>query len=187
MRKLFLSILLSLLFLPPVSHAVEFDVSEIRPAISGDSIVRVSKNIIFDASSTFLLDTGETVRYQWDLGDGTTISGEEVVHTYGQAGSYTVTLTVTQGTQTQALAREVFAYNKLIFLLTDVTERQENILNLKEDAAEEGTYIFVVESYGATTAFMSEEALYSQLNDNLSNLISADAIAIWTTRGSGRI
>lgn len=185
MRKLFLSILLSLLFLPGITHAVEFDVSEIRPVISGDSIVRVSKNIIFDASSTFLLDTGETVSHRWDLGDGTTIFGEEVVHTYDQPGSYTVTLTVTQGDKSEAIAREVFAYNKLIFLITDVTERQENILNLKEDAAEEGTYIFVVESYEATTAFMSEEALYSQLNDNLSNLINADAIAIWTTRGSG--
>lgn len=185
MRKLFLSILLSLILLPGITQAVEFSVDEIRPVITGDDIVRVNKNIIFDASSTFLLDTSEDVGYQWDLGDGTSIVGEEAVHTYDQPGSYTVTLTVTQGSQTESIARDVFAYNKLIFLLTDVTERGENILNLKEDAAEEGTYIFLVESYEATTAFMSEEALYNQLNDNLSDLINSDAIAIWTTRGSG--
>lgn len=185
MRKLFLSILISILLFPTISHAVEFDVTKIRPVITGDDIVRVNKNIIFDASSTFLLDTGEVVSYQWEMGDGTTIFGEEVVHTYDQPGSYTVTLRVTQGNQKESIAREVYTYNKLIFLLTDVDERRENIDNLKEDAAEDGTYIFVIESYETTTAFMSEETFYSQLNDNLSNFINADAVAIWTTRGSG--
>jgi len=185
MRKLFLSILISILLFPAISHAVEFDVTKIRPVITGDDIVRVNKNIIFDASSTFLLDTGEEVGYQWEMGDGTTIFGEEVVHTYDQPGSYTVILRVTQGNQEESIAREVYTYNKLIFLLTDVDERRENIDNLKEDAAKEGTYIFVIESYETTTAFMSEETLYSQLNDNLSSLVSSDAVAIWTTRGSG--
>ncbi len=185
MRKLFLSILISILLFPAISHAVEFDVSQIRPAITGDNIVRVSKNIIFDASSTFLLDADEEANYRWEMGDGTTIVGEEVVHTYAEPGSYTVKLIVTQGSQTESIAREVYAYNKLFFLLTDVDERRENIDNLKEDAAEDGTYIFVVESYETTTAFMSEETLYSQLNDNLSSLISSDTVAIWTTRGSG--
>ena len=185
MRKFFLSLLLVLILIPGVCRAVEFDVGKIRPAITGDSIVRVSKNIIFDASSTFLLDTGDQVTYEWDMGDGTTIYGEEAVHTYSQAGSYTVKLTVTQGAQKQSIAREVFAYNKLVFLLTDVTERQENVESLKEDAAEEGIFVFVIESYNATTAFMSEETLYSQLNDNLSSFINADSVAIWTTRGSG--
>jgi hypothetical protein len=185
MRKLLLSILLALVFIPGICQAVEFDVSEVRPVITGDDIVRVNRNIIFDASSSFVLDTGEEVSYQWEMGDGTAILGEEVVHTYSQPGSYTVSLTVTQGTQSESIAREVFAYNKLIFLLTDVAEREENITNLKEDAADEGIYVFVIESYETTTAFMSEETLYNQLNDNLSDFTNADSVAIWTTRGSG--
>ncbi|MBN2306955.1 PKD domain-containing protein [Candidatus Peregrinibacteria bacterium] len=185
MRKLFLALLLAFIFLPNVAKAVEFDVNKIRPAIAGDSIVRVNRNIIFDASSSFLLDTGESVTYEWKMGDGTTIYGEEAVHTYAKAGSYTVTLSITQGNQKESIAREVFAYNKLIFLLTDVAERKENVENLKQDAAEEGIFVFVIQSYETTTAFMSEETLYKQLNDNLSGLINADAVAIWTTRGSG--
>jgi PKD repeat protein len=35
------------------------------------------------------------VSYAWDLGDGTTASGAEVSHSYSAAGSYRVTLTVT--------------------------------------------------------------------------------------------
>jgi len=38
---------------------------------------------------------GRIVRYVWDLGDGTTGGGVNVTHAYSVAGSYTVTLTVT--------------------------------------------------------------------------------------------
>jgi PKD repeat protein len=40
-------------------------------------------------------DDGRIVNYAWDLGDGTTGSGVDVTHSYSAAGSYTVTLTVT--------------------------------------------------------------------------------------------
>lgn len=185
MRRLFWAFLIAFLILPGVSRAVEFNVDEIRPVIAGDDVVRVEKNIIFDASSTFLLSAEEPVKYKWEMGDGTVLDGEEVVHTYNKAGNYTVTLTVTQGAQQQSTARGVFAYNKLVFLLTDVAEKKENIQNLKNDAAKEGIFVQVIESYDSTTAFTSEEALYSQLNDSFSDFINADAIAIWTTRGSG--
>ena len=38
---------------------------------------------------------GGTLAYYWDLGDGSTAAGAEVVHAYKSAGAYTVTLTVT--------------------------------------------------------------------------------------------
>jgi len=185
MKKLFLSFLTAIFFIPGIASAVVFNVDEVRPVITGDDIVRVSKNIIFDSSSTFLLDSGVPAVYSWDLGDGTVTAGDEVVHSYTEPGSYTIVLTVTQGQQTESIAREVYVYNKLILLLTDATERRENILNLQEDAAEEGTFLFVIDSYDSTTAFVSEENLYTKLNDNLSALISSDAVAVWTTRGSG--
>lgn len=185
MRRLFWAFLIAFLILPSVSRAVEFSVTEIRPVITGDDVVRVEKNIIFDASSTFLPNAEEPAKYKWEMGDGTVLDGEEVVHTYSKAGNYTVTLTVSQGDQRQSVARGVFAYNKLVFLLTDVAEKKENVQKLKEDAAQEGIYVDLIESYDATTAFMSEENLYSQLNDSLSDFINSDAVAVWTTRGSG--
>lgn len=185
--KKFFSILLGLLFLlPNTASAVEFDLNSIRPIITGDDIVKAGKNIIFDSSSSFILEGVEgEVEYSWDLGDGTVIVGDEVVHTYANPGNYTVQLTITQGEKSQAVTKEVFAYSKLVMLLTDAIEWQENILNLKNDAAQEGILMLVVDSYNSTTAFQSEESLYNQLNDNLSAALNADGIAVWTTRGSG--
>ena len=51
--------------------------------------------VTFDASASSPGDGGAIVAYAWDLGDGTTASGETVTHTYLADGEYTVTLTVT--------------------------------------------------------------------------------------------
>ena len=184
MKKL-LFLLTVLFFFPLAANAVEFNVNDLRPVIGGADIIGVDKNIILDASATFLPLPDQPATYEWNLGNGTTIYGEEVVTSYSQAGNYIVTLTVTQGTETASISKEIFAYNKLVLLLTDVSERVENIQNLKDDAAQEGTLVFVIDSYDSTTAFMSEEALYNKLNDNLSVLANANGVAVWTSRGSG--
>jgi PKD repeat protein len=186
MKKLLISILLTIFIFPSVACAVEFDLNKIRPVITADNVVQVDKNIIFDASSSFVLDIDEPVIYRWNFGDGTaSVRGEEVVHTYDSVGSYKVTLTMIQGDQEESVMRDVFVYTKLILMLTDVTERKENIANLQAEAEKEGTYVFLVESYDSTTAFMSEEALAKKLADQVSILKNANSILIWTTRGSG--
>jgi serine protease len=52
------------------------------------------RNCTLDASDAYDPD-GTVQAYDWDLGDGTTGSGEVVDHTYDEAGTYEVTLTVT--------------------------------------------------------------------------------------------
>ncbi len=56
----------------------------------------------FNASQSFDPD-GEITSYEWSFGDGSTAEGETVTHTFTQAGTYTVVLTVidTDGLQTQ--------------------------------------------------------------------------------------
>jgi len=49
--------------------------------------------IIFDGSGSKDFD-GSVVSWLWDFGDGETLSGETVTHTYGQEGDYVVVLTV---------------------------------------------------------------------------------------------
>ncbi|HWC85689.1 MAG TPA: PKD domain-containing protein [Solirubrobacteraceae bacterium] len=49
----------------------------------------------FDGSTTISSLIVPKAGYAWDFGDGMTAIGPSVVHTYGTAGNYTVTLTVT--------------------------------------------------------------------------------------------
>jgi YVTN family beta-propeller protein len=57
----------------------------------------------FDASGSRTVPAGGALSYQWDFGDGTTagpLSETTTTHVYPTAGSYTVTLTVADGTGT---------------------------------------------------------------------------------------
>ncbi|MBI1729941.1 PKD domain-containing protein [Candidatus Acetothermia bacterium] len=59
----------------------------------------VGDTIIFNATTSFDLD-GDVADYQWNLGDGTTLTGATrsiVEHAYAQAGTFTVTLIVVDG------------------------------------------------------------------------------------------
>ena len=59
-------------------------------------IVVKGVNVEFDGSGSLeYKSTGDIVLYEWDLGDGTTLSGEKVTHSYETAGTYNITLTVT--------------------------------------------------------------------------------------------
>ena len=186
MKKLFLSILFLILFLPFSVKAVEFDLTVPRPVITAAETVQVGKNIIFDSSSSFLIENDDPVTYEWDFGDKTpVVRGGEAVHTYSEPGEYNVKLTIKQGDKIAPIMRSVFVYKKLVLLLTDVTEKRDNIAALREDAAQDGIYVSLIESYDSTTAFMSEESLSNKLSDQVSALNNADSIVIWTTRGSG--
>jgi len=186
MRKLLLSLLIGLFLFPQASKAVTFDLNDVRAVIDSNDTVKVGKNIILDASQSFAPDEEAPITYTWDFGDGSVKKkGVEVVHSYDTPGQYLVTLTVDQLEGSSSITRDVYAYEKLILFLTDVTDRQESIENLMEKAHEEGTFIQVIESYDSTTAFMSEEALSKKLADEVDMIGSADTIVIWTTRGSG--
>lgn len=54
----------------------------------------VGATVSFDGAGSFDPD-GAVVGYQWDFGDGTTASGAAVSHAYASAGTYTVSLVVT--------------------------------------------------------------------------------------------
>jgi len=58
----------------------------------------VNVPVTFDGSASYDSDGGE-LTYAWDFGDGTTGEGMTPQHTYAMAGTYTVSLTVTDNDQ----------------------------------------------------------------------------------------
>lgn len=63
----------------------------------GTITILEGETIDFSGEATFTQDdTGAT--YSWDFGDGTTATGQNPSHTYNDAGTYTVSFTVVDGT-----------------------------------------------------------------------------------------
>jgi PKD repeat protein len=60
----------------------------------GAAAPEAGQSVAFDGSSSSDSD-GSIVAYAWNFGDGHTASGRNPTHTFTQAGTYTVTLTVT--------------------------------------------------------------------------------------------
>ncbi len=68
-------------------------------AVAGnDRTVTTGQSVLFDGRSS----TGSITTYTWNFGDGDTAIGSTASHAYDSAGSYIVTLTVTDGSATQS-------------------------------------------------------------------------------------
>ena len=68
--------------------------TELIAAAGGPYTGNVSEYILFEGKES----SGDIVTYKWDFGDGTTGIGIIIYHMYSSAGTYTVTLTVTNST-----------------------------------------------------------------------------------------
>jgi len=89
-----------------VSHHWTLVVSNVdRPPAAGigapapRSRWRTGEPVTFNASASSDPDMDDALRFSWDLGDGTRTEGPEAFHTYRKAGTYRVTLTVSDGSQ----------------------------------------------------------------------------------------
>lgn len=83
-----------------------------------ESLKSTNKNapFIFDASKSFDPE-GKNLTYQWDLGDGTIISGEDqkvIRHIYNKTGRYLVKLTVDDGELEKTVEQETSVLDVII-------------------------------------------------------------------------
>ncbi|WP_230080321.1 choice-of-anchor L domain-containing protein, partial [Winogradskyella marina] len=71
-------------------------IDETTPATNATGVVSILpfESVDFSASAIFSLD-GTDASYEWDFGDNNTATGTNVTNVFGAAGTYTVTLTVT--------------------------------------------------------------------------------------------
>lgn len=179
-RLAIISAIFTLLITQYSAHAASF----LQPVINTEEAVEMAKSTIFDASQSFIPAGGKPV-YTWDFGDGNRNEGQEVLHQFREPGNYTVTLTIRDGELESSVQKEVFAYRKLILLVTDQTHAQERIELINKYAQEKGVYLKIVESFGSSTEFISEEILTKKLNEEWVNIQKAGQIIIWTKENAG--
>ena len=77
----------------------------------------VNQTITFNASGSYDPD-GHIISYEWDFGDGniTSTTEEKIKHSYSEAGSYKVTLTVKDDKgATNSTAKVITVYSRAIF------------------------------------------------------------------------
>lgn len=79
----------------------------------------------FDASGSSDSD-GSIASYDWDLGDGTTANGVTTSHTYPAAGTYSVTLTVTDDQGATSSTSQDIAVSSSAITLSATGERRGN-------------------------------------------------------------
>lgn len=160
--------------------------SFLQAVINSDEATEIQKSTIFDASLSFNPYPSRPLTYKWDFGDGNRNEGIEVLHSYKNPGRYVVTLKVSDNKKNEAEARmDVFAYRKLLVLITDQTTAQERIQLIQDFSEKKGVYIKVIDSFGSGTEFISEEVLNKKITKETKNIQKAGQFIIWTKENAG--
>lgn len=102
-----------------VKHEVTYDENGVVSAVAVDNFTPepvlddlqavAGEPLVLDGSDSFDVD-GRVVGFAWDLGDGSTATGDTVTHTFAAPGTYAVSLAVTDdrgATRTETVAVEV--------------------------------------------------------------------------------
>lgn len=179
--------------MPLSTHALEFG-PEVQAVITSSAeAVAIDRNVIFDGDASTVLEDPDNLEnplqpivFEWDFGDGTTATGEEVVHTYAEEGNYEVSLTLTQGEvetenfQQSVTTTSVFVYEKLVIFLTDMSEEKEAIQAAIQEAEQQGVSVLLLESYDTETTFATEEELAKKLRDQIDALTDTNTVVVWT-------
>lgn len=122
----------------------------------------VGEEITFDASSSYDPD-GTIVKYEWDFGNGNSAEGEVVTYAYTQAGTYNVTLTVTDNDGlANAIQKVVFVEVPKISGMVFKDEDGNFIYNESEDIPiKDATVEAVLNGEVKATAITDENGYYS--------------------------
>jgi len=102
-------------------------------------------SVLFDAGSSYDSDS-DHLAYDWTFGDGSTASGQKVVHTYPLSGTYTTTLTVIDsGTNPNQLTGTTWSSITVgsSFTAQTANQPQKNNLNFEAGIAVLGAAIII--------------------------------------------
>jgi heat shock protein HslJ len=119
-------------------------------AINGPDQADTGQQLTFDGSGS-TAGSNPIVRYDWDMGDGTTLSSASVQYTYNAPGNYTVRLTVTDQAGQNNTASQVIQVRPVV----DVTPPTAAIEGLATASVGEQVIFSAANSSQGTAAIAS--------------------------------
>ncbi len=127
--------------------------------------------------------------YTWDFGDGSTDSGFEVNHVYKESGRYRAVVTgkrIANGaSEEMSDSVEVIVQDRLALLIVDKTISAEQIAQLKNYGATQGTLVSVIQSAGAPQESAMVQELAQELLKAEDDVRLANVIITWTSGNTG--
>ncbi|NJM75152.1 MAG: PKD domain-containing protein [Acaryochloridaceae cyanobacterium RU_4_10] len=100
-----------------ISNSAKVSIIVANPAPVIDSITiapTLSEGTPAQYSATASVATGVALTYEWNFGDGTaTTTGQTINHTYGQNGTYELTLTVISATGNRTSQTQTIKVNNI--------------------------------------------------------------------------
>lgn len=86
-----------------IKSRINNTMSNLRAIFTYDTSNSISKHTVIFADQSH----GAPLAWLWDFGDGNTSVNRDVVHTYANAGTYTVTLTVSRNENTHTVSESI--------------------------------------------------------------------------------
>ncbi len=164
--------------------AKKFETPKIVAEIAADEFVKFGQKIIFDGSSSKLVSpsTFGNPIFSWDFGDGTRLRwGKQVAHQFAEPGKYTIKLNVKQGREKQSVLKEVIVYHKRGVLISDQTDRLEEVVST---AGEYGIWlekIIFIDDGG----FSAEEEFIKKIQEKIDSVRESDLLIFYTKSAVG--
>jgi len=192
-----LTILIFINFAPITIHAESLENTELLQNTSSESdlllyteiqsadYAEIDKPIIFTAQAQFNTEKINSIKYEWDFGDGNKDVGKEVAHNFAESGKQKITLLVSTDNASFTQTKEIFIAKKAALLISDYTDKSASVENFIKNAENSEIYIPLIESFTSHSQFLSEEVLARKLIKKEALINKMDVILVWTSGGAG--
>ena len=155
-------------------------------AVAGeDKNIIVGRQTLFSASASTSPAPLDTL-YTWDFGDGTTtVTGEEVIHTYKLPGVYRGKLTLRYSGQESSDEILISVDKDIILLISDSSVEINLVADLQRQATTQNILLVNLQVKEESLDYLEEAALVQIIIENKDLIKQSKNIIVWTGHSIG--
>ncbi len=173
-------------FYPAFIHAQDSE-KELRVSITeGASQSFIGKSNDFSVGESKVPDGSSVRDVVWNFGDGTRVTGQTATHTYKDAGTYTVRLSlITDNGEVAEDSAQIRIFNYVEMLVIDNTFPEDQVEAKQQQASREQVLLVVIRPKTNGPESVIEEELTNQMLDARDTIKRARVIIIQTSGSVG--